>query len=463
MQQIPTDYLAKHFDSQSTSATPFGFTVRESSIANGSTTIRCGLIDSVIPQRYCETSNIALNMDRVPQLNEMDAGLDLPPKHAGVLESTCSVFDESTWTAKAFGGGAAGWMHSGGIISETSDIPCSATVTTPVFFISRWDTTNPYQFHQDALNTFLVYSLLDLDPAEIQPVLLDRRSPDGPYTAAWSHLFGGGMRLLDVRQLRDGALDKLDPADGGSGNICFRQAVWGIHGGISPLSRNGRIKNSWCTHAPLMLAFRQFMIDRMRLAVLGESAAATGVPLPVPERHKLDVEKDVERAILQRGWFDMDEVLTIQEKVMTVTYAVRSASTNPAPIESSVLSQSQIHGLRANASPPVQSITPPKLSRFILNDDEVQQTIKEAVFDWSVKNGVSAQVRAVDFATLSFEDQVSVAQGTDYFIGPHGASFAYLLYLRKSLGKAAVLELKPPERTMGNHQFHNLATRLGHL
>ena len=62
--------------------------------------------------------------------------------------------------------------------------------------------------------------------------------------------------------------------------------------------------------------------------------------------------------------------------------------------------------------------------------------------------------RAVDFAILSFTNQIALAQDTDVLIAPHGAVMAHLLYLRTA-PVADVVEMKPPERRGGNYQFQN--------
>ena len=97
--------------------------------------------------------------------------------------------------------------------------------------VSRWDTTNPFQAHHDMLNTFQVYASLNLDPNSIQVVLLDTRYPDGPFNLAWSRIFLGGKRVVDIRELL-----RFAARGSPSKTICIRKAIWGVHGGISPLS-----------------------------------------------------------------------------------------------------------------------------------------------------------------------------------------------------------------------------------
>ncbi|KAI8618010.1 hypothetical protein BC830DRAFT_1166530 [Chytriomyces sp. MP71] len=87
--------------------------------------------------------------------------------------------------------------------------------------------TDAFQFHQDALNTFMVYTFLDLDANQIQ---LDRRDPDEPFGPAWSHSFGSTRRWMD--------------------NL-LQEAVCGIHGDVSVM----KTPSDKVDDAPLLQAF----------------------------------------------------------------------------------------------------------------------------------------------------------------------------------------------------------------
>ncbi|KAI8613980.1 hypothetical protein BC830DRAFT_1169794 [Chytriomyces sp. MP71] len=444
-----------------------------SPIRSGSSAIACGLVNDEIPHRYCLTHNIALHASMVPKREEVpDTGLDLPLAFGG-LETSCGM-DEDAYFLPGFGGGASKYMFEAMNVMDPvqeGDIPCDAWVDTPVFFISRWDTTNPYQFHQDALNTFIVYSLLDISVDEIQPVILDRRNKDGPYTTAWSHIFTSSKRLIDIRQLTNGIMMDL-PASKKDPRICFKKAVWGMHGGISPLAMGGKTISS-CSNAPLIEAFREFMLSRVRAELVqtpGLHSLPNWLPFPPTPTNQLPFEKKVYTRLwkqLQTGSADsiqlQDLYNTLSRKILTITYAIRGATTrsNTSPVSP----LSQVHGNplhpQSAAPPAIRAKDPSSLSRTVTNDDVVQSTIQNAAYAWSRKSGVNVEFRAVDFAKLPFEEQIAVAQGTDYFIGAHGAAFIHLLYLRRA-PRSTVLELKPPERASLNFQFHNLAHRMGH-
>ncbi|KAI8614822.1 hypothetical protein BC830DRAFT_1169098 [Chytriomyces sp. MP71] len=427
-----------------------------------SSLVSCGIIEREIPHRYCDTRNISLRLSMLPAAS---SGSELPLSFGGLL-ATCSL-NETSWFAGGFGVGAQGWMYNGmDFLQPKNDIQCDGWIETPVFFISRWDTMNPYQFHQDALNTFIVYTLLGLTPNEMQVVLLDRRDRDGPFTLTWSHLFSGSHRLMDLDQVvRAAGSAKQNPT------LCFQRAVWGIHGGISPLAMDahhsmaekvGKVHSS-----RLLEAFRAFMLEGIRDSVMGTQDDT--VPLPMPSRHLVPIEKEIWDLMEEgrkSGTIDSDLIATTQRRVIVITYAVRGLYSSGQIPESGVLVP-QSQGVRdGDVRPAVQEgkYRAHKVLRTVSNDAKVMEGIRHAARTWEShdKRGIKAQFRVVDFATLSFVDQVAVSSSTDFFIGTHGAHFAHLIYLRRQ-PRAGVLELQPPERSMGNYQFENLSLRLGHI
>ncbi|KAJ3390447.1 hypothetical protein HDU84_007447 [Entophlyctis sp. JEL0112] len=478
------------------------------------TSIGCGVIDPTIPQRYCETRNIALKLDKVPHhsKNSVKNKLDLPPSF-GTLEGTCYL-NENSWFGKGFGGGAAGWMFGGfsaGCSSQTeaksltadgldilnpskvaNNIECDVWLDTPVFFISRWDTTNPYQFHQDALNTFFVYAILDLDPSAVHPVILDSRTPDGPFTQAWSHLFTDSRRLVDIRALADAAASAVAAARGGNGSrraattLCMSRATWGVHGGISVLARGAR-RQSTCANAAAVTAFRAFVLARVRAWAVRTAAALDecrrnaaelewmplrlgggGVYSGLFEQRVHDLHRDAcQTKLLAKRVELAAAVRAVVEKTIVVTYAIRKSGGVEIP-NAGFLFGDQMNGFANTTWTGTDMTRKTRLKssgdvkRLILNDDKVISNLKEAVQSWSRTKKIQVDFRTVDFALLSFDDQIAAAHATDVFVGSHGAVFAHLLYLRQ-LPVAGVVEMKPPDRGSQNQQFHNLAKKLGHL
>ncbi|KAJ3095482.1 hypothetical protein HK100_005826, partial [Physocladia obscura] len=454
------------------------------------TSVSCGVIDDNIPQRYCDTHNIAIRLNAIPKVDKK-SGLKLLPEFEQALEGMCYL-DENSWFGQGMGEGAAGWMYEGLNIlnSEANlEIKCDLWLDTPVFMISRWDTTNPYQFHQDAMNTFIVYSLLGLSPSQIQPIILDARHADGPYTAAWSHIFSSSHHLIDIRQLSTSAASYIPSSKSQTEKptLCMRRAIWGIHGGISPMARGGR-KRAGCTSSPLFSAFSEFMLDRVLESAAQESnkpliesnIAKTAQPLslsssllpawlPLPiksTRYGLLFETTV-RNFYASG--RTTEAEKLAKNTIVVTYAMRRAATVHGSTEPGASFGMQFHGVDGiTAVEPVKEYidgTEPALKRIVANENDLINSVYRTTEKW--KHALSGKIRkvefrAIDFAQLSFDDQIAAAHTTDLWIGPHGAAFAHLLYLRR-MPFAAVLELKPPERGSSNMQFHNLAMKMNNM
>ena len=67
------------------------------------------------------------------------------------------------------------------------------------------------------------------------------------------------------------------------------------------------------------------------------------------------------------------------------------------------------------------------------------------------------KINLVDFASLSFADQLKTVQSTDILVGVHGAGLTHCLFLRSP---SALVEILPPGF---NHKgFRNMASALGH-
>ncbi|KAI8618014.1 hypothetical protein BC830DRAFT_1079510 [Chytriomyces sp. MP71] len=115
--------------------------------------------------------------------------------------------------------------------------------------------------------------------------------------------------------------------------------------------------------------------------------------------------------------------------------------------------------LIAQSQPPLTPPPPRNLTRLITNDVELQDA-RQGFLSLAARLGVRIQFCTVDFAKLSFEEQVALAQDTDCWIVAHGAGFSHLLYLRRR-SQAAVLELKRPERRGGESSVWNLASNGG--
>ncbi|KAJ3211020.1 hypothetical protein HDU67_004822 [Dinochytrium kinnereticum] len=471
--------------------------------------ILCGDLDTNfdLVERYCQTENIALDVLKLPGFIPFGKEhVERRPNEATVL-ARCGLNETQWFGGRMVGKGAAGWVFDGMEIDGDSEkvVECAAWIETPLFFISRWDTTNPYQSHQDFINTFRVYSALGLSVRDFQPVFLDARLPDGPYTSLWATLFSSSKRLLDLNHIAG-----IAP---GGGRVCVRRAVWGVHGGVSPIARNGKEREA-CFNAPILEAFRSFVVDRLRETVGGEEEKTRAREVlksgdldgdnenALLESAKRVLEQDVVNADRGKRAIEslIPEELGYPEEyqdgiplTLRVTYAIRDATTAPDPISDSFLMKGVVDGIegfqdvtssfskmtnttqallmaRGYAPPPQEKKT---LSRPLENQEDLIEALRIFISNWSPHQTTAntatparslpyrTHFRAVDFATLPIESQISIAQDTDLFIGPHGAVFVHLFYLRRE-PNAAVVELQPPERASGNYQFENMARRMGY-
>ncbi|KAJ3287624.1 hypothetical protein HDU79_005544 [Rhizoclosmatium sp. JEL0117] len=246
-----------------------------------SSSISCAFLDPDVPLRYCATKNIGVNVTLLKQ--HLSSKKTFPPfgSFVGLVGDT---WNEDAWFGgRIMGNGAARWLFDGLDVSTSSKISleCDAWIDTPLLMVSRWDTGNPYQAHQDYMNTFAVYAALNLSTATIQPILLDHKTPAGPFASAWSHIFTTSGHFITLQDIL-----AIIPND--SKTICFAESIWTVHGGISPMARYGSVE--WYTplepqfnprirapstlppptpEAPLFLAFRAFMQSAFRRAVLG--------------------------------------------------------------------------------------------------------------------------------------------------------------------------------------------------
>ncbi|KAJ1559220.1 hypothetical protein HK405_011541, partial [Cladochytrium tenue] len=285
-------------------------------IRAGTSRIDCLTLDSALPERLCRTRNVALDLSST---HASDEGRLLP----GSLTASCALDNRWWFGGRMTGYGAARVLQNALVPTDDynpgADVECDAHVDAPVYFVDRWDTTNPFQAHHDLLQAFKAYAALRIDPRTVQPVFLDPAPPggrpDGPLAALWARAFAADRPLLDLASLpaERGGLVRPRPlaapsdgAGGGGANrtVCLREAVWSVHGGISPLSRGASFPTT-CKYSALLLAFRSFIVDSVRRATLGPHTAtrarmlvdwgagadAADVPLPVPDEVAVHTEK----------------------------------------------------------------------------------------------------------------------------------------------------------------------------
>ncbi|KAJ3118375.1 hypothetical protein HDU96_002217 [Phlyctochytrium bullatum] len=509
----------------------------------GSSSISCKTIDAHIPHTVCDTHNIVVSVQGLRQSHPHS----MKPKF-GTIISSCALNETRWFRPHVFGNGAVGWFRGGvDILSSSESVHCDAWVNTPVFAIKRWNTINPFHVHQDLLNTFIAYAALELDASKMQVVVLDERAPDGPFVSAYTDVFSSSSEFLDLWEVAS-----LAPEEA---NICFKRVIWSSFGQISAISLESS-RETKCKLSPLILAFRRFMLDRWRRAILGPKGIDPGSlpvdtrvsglpPLPVEKSYLLDLGiepvlgrkgKDVKQAkdvpaaerpradskpdkefghrLARRGGGRQEveipfvdeadeQMYDIDVPTIMVTYAIRRSPSLAGPIyteeaghddhnderEGELVDDTGLAGALKNASAQEQAADAAaadaphrlerrfgsssggknsgRLQRILKNEAELIERIREAISKWtsvdpdpSKKNDVKIKFRAVDFAAISLEEQISIAQDTDILIGPHGGALFHVLYLRAD-PVGALLELKPVGLKDKNFQYRNLAYQLG--
>ncbi|KAJ3213893.1 hypothetical protein HDU67_002347 [Dinochytrium kinnereticum] len=252
-------------------------TPSSSVIPANTSTLTCTTIDDSTPLVTCDARMMAIDLSRVLEWTESHA----PP--GGLLNFTCGL-DEGRWFQGLVGGkggprvevgkvGVLGWSLEGGVgwgrrasefLEQDQEIRCDAWIDETLYFVKslfRWDTTNPYQAHQDFLNAFTSYASVrpPLFPNTTHPILLDTH-PDGPYIKAWSHIFSHTKMLYTLHDLADRIQTLTGKIDA---TVCIKRGVWGAHGGVSPLSLQGSFVSK-CFLNPLLSGFRAFLVDGWR-------------------------------------------------------------------------------------------------------------------------------------------------------------------------------------------------------
>jgi hypothetical protein len=166
-------------------------------------------------------------------------------------------------------------LHS--FVTATSDIKCDKWYEKPVFVLSRWDATNLYHAHEDFIQTFSAYLVAGLDVKDTLIVLADAM-PLGPFFDFWDHVMSdmNGPLTEEDKNLRQHmphvmrltefldavTLNGTTPSQ----HICLRRAVFGVHAGISPMSREiGHRVNCQPPSSALFASFRTFVLERLGL------------------------------------------------------------------------------------------------------------------------------------------------------------------------------------------------------
>jgi EGF domain-specific O-GlcNAc transferase len=90
-----------------------------------------------------------------------------------------------------------------------------------------------------------------------------------------------------------------------------------------------------------------------------------------------------------------------------------------------------------------------KEKRLLINKAEYLETLKTKF--------PSVEIKAVNFATHSFVEQLKIVRGTDILVGVHGAGLTHGMFLPEG---STMVEILPPG--VGHKGFRNMAKLLGH-
>ncbi|KAI8846990.1 hypothetical protein BC829DRAFT_252244 [Chytridium lagenaria] len=188
-------------------------------VEGGASRISCKTIDAHIPHTVCDTTNVAISASLLKQSHSKQA----QPKF-GTVKASCELNETLWFKPHVFGSGAVNWFRGGVDMMDLNKdgIHCDAWVNTPIFAIKRWDTIDPFNIHQDLLNTFIAYASMDIDPSKYQVIVLDDRSPDGPFVSAYTDIFSTSSEFLDMKEITSLS------AEGST--VCFKRIVWGFSG-----------------------------------------------------------------------------------------------------------------------------------------------------------------------------------------------------------------------------------------
>ncbi|MCJ1432474.1 hypothetical protein MMC27_001831 [Xylographa pallens] len=104
-----------------------------------------------------------------------------------------------------------------------------------------------------------------------------------------------------------------------------------------------------------------------------------------------------------------------------------------------------------------KSLDSPLILTFIDRKEKRRLINKELYIEKLRSKFPAVEIQMVDFATLSFVEQIRIARRTDILVGVHGAGLTHELFQRPG---SAVVEIIP--HSLAHKGFRNLAKLLGH-
>ncbi|KAK3898021.1 hypothetical protein C8A05DRAFT_19317 [Staphylotrichum tortipilum] len=107
---------------------------------------------------------------------------------------------------------------------------------------------------------------------------------------------------------------------------------------------------------------------------------------------------------------------------------------------------------------PPTTTSPPPLNLTYINRTGSRQLLDhEALLSAVSARHQNVHIHSIDFATLSFADQLRLVHETDVLLGVHGAGLTHTMFMRE--GRGAVVEIRPA--TNDYRGFRNLAVMKG--
>jgi hypothetical protein len=284
---------------------------------------------------------------------------------------------------------------------------CHEWIEHPVLFTQRDTFANFFHDSEDFVNTFLLMSILEFKPKDMQVFLTDL-FPKGPFWEMWSEVYSHGHESMTSWDL------KLKyKGDGNRYNVCFKQLAMGIYGPAAPITIAAT--DTYCTRTALIRAYSDFVIRSLGLQMKTHYAS------PEPK------------------------------KKLTITYMSRRPSKEWPEKKYCDSQNSYFH------CDYWRNFGERRLGRMVHNDQEVIGALKSLEKPSPDLNNVQIVVQAVDYNVLSFKEQIAIDLETDIMIGPHGAGLMHNIFMSD---RAALIELFI-DGSSANRHFHNLAFWFG--
>jgi protein O-GlcNAc transferase len=256
---------------------------------------------------------------------------------------------------------------------------------------------NLYHTLTDFYNTFLAISAFNLPPNQIQLLLSDNHKP-GPFDSVWKKLFSSHFDVL-----RPSVLAKS------RAKLAWRDVVFVPAGYSSPLYVNLHSEDSCHAQVDSFAKFSQFVQQQFGL---NYESFTRGSKVPGSEQ-------------------GIGPGFPIIQSFSTYNHS--------AEAENSLSSERILHLVFVSRRPYTKFVDHRKISRRIFNEDKLLSFIP-ALRPAPGSSQYNIRADLIDFALLSFEEQLRLLLSTDILIGAHGAALSHAVFLSSA---AYLLELHP--------------------